>query len=383
VNPAHSPQEFDQPANNREEAQNTTPTQQTETQAHENEESSALIPQPKEGFNIDPTQIQHLKSQVKHYVDLIAPIIRKYSYPVVSSIGLLVFVPTILILGLSFTVLAIVLWMRNNTAEGEIKFLQDNQYKGGQWPNLISPATYARLTLWFTKTVTSGFWGLARIILSIPSSEKMGGAIFWAIGIIPQSIKPNDRTFLFGCMFIAYNIANASAPLLASIGIIQPNEPITQQPQSRPYESYGGTDTGGYTPSIPSRPFEGTDTPEIEPPTGPETFKPTSKVTSLNTVLSDGTYLFGNRNKPQQGGGTYFFFSVKGQQVTGAVYEYQSDILDCFHGTQKPGKLEVKTIDHNGVSHNEIGIINLNDYHPLKDFSSNDEAILQACQKRV
>ncbi len=62
------------------------------------------------------------------------------------------------------------------------------------------------------------------------------------------------------------------------------------------------------------------------------------------TSLPDGTYLYGESDKPDQPNHTYFVFEVKSGAVTGALYAPNSS-FDCTQGKFGPQQLALSIVD--------------------------------------
>lgn len=113
--------------------------------------------------------------------------------------------------------------------------------------------------------------------------------------------------------------------------------------------------------------------------------------------LSDGVYLYGESNQPNQIGKAYFVFEVKQHRVAGAFY-MPSSSFDCAYGQFQAEQLALTVVgsydkttspyeiglDHtavvatNGnVAEPEIG---LQGFHRLDQVSDNDRRILSVCK---
>lgn len=100
-----------------------------------------------------------------------------------------------------------------------------------------------------------------------------------------------------------------------------------------------------------------------------------------NSLLKDGTYLYGEVSQPDQLRQEYFVFEVKNNQVTGAVYMPRSE-FDCFYGSLKNLNLEMKIVSSGGAEIYPYGI-NLQSYEPLATISANDQQMLATCQAEI
>lgn len=119
---------------------------------------------------------------------------------------------------------------------------------------------------------------------------------------------------------------------------------------------------------------------------------------ATRTVLTDGTYLFGQSPNRDQIGSAYAIFSVQNNQTVGAFYQPQSS-FDCFTGEAHPDRLAVNVIDSYSqdiytyniamtvedtlVAGDAAGAYTLDGFHRIEDISANDESILAICQANV
>jgi hypothetical protein len=116
---------------------------------------------------------------------------------------------------------------------------------------------------------------------------------------------------------------------------------------------------------------------------------------SPQTVLADGTYLFGQSPNPNEPGSDYAVFSVKNNQTIGAFYQPNSS-FDCFSGEISPNRLAVDivesytqtsypyaiavTTDDTLTAGGAAGAYTLKGFHQIDTISSQDQAILAVCQ---
>ena len=120
-----------------------------------------------------------------------------------------------------------------------------------------------------------------------------------------------------------------------------------------------------------------------------------SKGSATQTVLEDGTYLFGQSPTPDQNGSDYIVFSVKNNQTIGAFYQPRSS-FDCFSGEISPNSLSVEivesytqetysyavavTLDEPLVAGEGAGAYSLEGFHQIATLSPQDQEILAVCQ---
>ena len=126
----------------------------------------------------------------------------------------------------------------------------------------------------------------------------------------------------------------------------------------------------------------------------------TSEVASLKssgaqTVLEDGTYLYGQSQTRDQNGSEYIVFSVKNNQTIGAFYQPNSS-FDCFSGEISPNRLAVNivesytqtvypyavavTLDEPLVAGEAAGAYSIKGFNQIEGLSAQDREILAVCQ---
>ena len=123
------------------------------------------------------------------------------------------------------------------------------------------------------------------------------------------------------------------------------------------------------------------------------------KATAQTSMLTNGTYLYGESAKPDQIGKDYIIMRIKDGQATGAVYRPHSEYY-CFQGEVKGEqiKLSFKDPENGTVYSQEIAIkeidgpiasqsipvrrISLNGFEPIEKIAEVDREILQACTKK-
>ena len=120
-----------------------------------------------------------------------------------------------------------------------------------------------------------------------------------------------------------------------------------------------------------------------------------SKDSAAQTILEDGTYLFGQSPNPDQNGSDYIVFSVKNNQTVGAFYQPRSS-FDCFSGEISPNRLSVEivesytqetypyavavTLDEPLVAGEAASAYSLKGFYQIETLSAQDREILAVCQ---
>lgn len=123
-----------------------------------------------------------------------------------------------------------------------------------------------------------------------------------------------------------------------------------------------------------------------------------SDLSNQNSVLPNGTYLYGQSQQPDQIGQEYIVFEVRDGKLVGALYMPRSE-FSCFQGTMTASNLEM-IVDHPYedtqypyaialdttapiASRNEqtSAAVTLKGYHPLEEISKNDQRMLATCQQ--
>ena len=116
--------------------------------------------------------------------------------------------------------------------------------------------------------------------------------------------------------------------------------------------------------------------------------------------LADGTYLYGQSDKPEQIGQEYLVFQVQRGKVIGAIYLPQSE-FSCFSGTISDRAMKLSIIDpHDNmvypymialqerssvatVSGQLVSTVGLEGYQQLPQLSNLDRHILGICLNQV
>jgi len=117
-----------------------------------------------------------------------------------------------------------------------------------------------------------------------------------------------------------------------------------------------------------------------------------------NSVLPNGTYLYGQSQQPDQIGQEYIVFKVSGVRLVGALYMPHSE-FSCFQGTMTANEIEM-TVNHPyedlqypyaialdatapvaSRDRSSQAAVMIKGYHPLEEISANDERMLATCQK--
>ncbi len=117
--------------------------------------------------------------------------------------------------------------------------------------------------------------------------------------------------------------------------------------------------------------------------------------TVSQSVLADGTYLFGQSTNPNEPGSDYAVFSVKDNQTVGAFYQPNSS-FDCFSGEISSNRLAVNivesytqelypytiavTLDDTLAAGSAAGAYTLKGFHQINTLSAQDQEILAVCQ---
>lgn len=122
------------------------------------------------------------------------------------------------------------------------------------------------------------------------------------------------------------------------------------------------------------------------------------------STLPNGTYLYGQSEKPDEIGKAYFVFEVRQGKVVGALYMPMSS-FDCAYGELDPEKVALTVIDSYDRSENPYAIaversssvanrsnptmapVGLEGFQRIQKVSANDQHVLEVCktnyQKRV
>lgn len=119
-----------------------------------------------------------------------------------------------------------------------------------------------------------------------------------------------------------------------------------------------------------------------------------------NSVLPDGTYLYGQSQQPSQIGQEYIVFEVRDGKVIGALYMPRSE-FSCFQGTMDARELEMMVnhpyedteypyaiaLDTSAPLASQDGqnqaSLTLKGYHPLEEVSANDQRMLATCKQEM
>ncbi len=119
-----------------------------------------------------------------------------------------------------------------------------------------------------------------------------------------------------------------------------------------------------------------------------------------NSVLPDGTYLYGQSQQPSQIGQEYIVFEVRDGKVIGALYMPRSE-FSCFQGTMDASELEMMVnhpyedteypyaiaLDTSAPVASQDGqnqvAVTLKGYHPLEEVSANDQRMLATCKQEM
>ncbi len=82
---------------------------------------------------------------------------------------------------------------------------------------------------------------------------------------------------------------------------------------------------------------------------------PMGAIAAPVSSLPDGTYLYGESEKPDQPGSTYFIFEVSKGEVSGALYSPNSS-FDCTYGKFEPQQIAISVVDTYGKNSYPIEI---------------------------
>ena len=119
-----------------------------------------------------------------------------------------------------------------------------------------------------------------------------------------------------------------------------------------------------------------------------------------HSTFADGTYLYGQSDKPQQIGKEYLVFQVQGSKVIGAIYLPQSE-FSCFSGKIGAHAMKLSIIDpYNNTAYpytialqerssvlnangQLVHTVGLQGYQQLPQLSNLDRHILGICLNQV
>lgn len=123
-----------------------------------------------------------------------------------------------------------------------------------------------------------------------------------------------------------------------------------------------------------------------------------AKGSQASAPLSDGTYLFGQSQQPEQIGNAYLVFEVRDSKMIGAFYMPRSS-FDCVYGSLQPNQLALTVVNSYDQSTHpyEIAVrhdtpvatagsnsggkkFGLEGMHQLTKVSENDQRILEVCK---
>jgi hypothetical protein len=115
------------------------------------------------------------------------------------------------------------------------------------------------------------------------------------------------------------------------------------------------------------------------------------------SLMADGVYVYGQSEKRDQVGHTYFVFEVKRGSLTGALYAPRSS-FDCTYGKVKSGELALKVVDSyekksypfaialnrsaSTVASSQGGgpVISLEGFKKVEGVTAGDRAMLKSCK---
>lgn len=98
-----------------------------------------------------------------------------------------------------------------------------------------------------------------------------------------------------------------------------------------------------------------------------------------STLLTDGTFLYGQTPQPNKLRHEYVVFSHQDGEVVGAIYYPRSEFV-CFTGSLENKTIDIKSVDA-GNSNKAEAKIELSDLHRVSRISSTDQRILSMCEK--
>jgi hypothetical protein len=114
------------------------------------------------------------------------------------------------------------------------------------------------------------------------------------------------------------------------------------------------------------------------------------------SLMADGIYVYGQSEKRDQVGHTYFVFEVKRGSLTGALYSPNSS-FDCTYGRVQSGELALNVIDsyekksypfeialdRSSTVASRSGVaapVSLQGFKKVEGFSAGDRAMLKSCK---
>ena len=120
--------------------------------------------------------------------------------------------------------------------------------------------------------------------------------------------------------------------------------------------------------------------------TGSQTEPRRDRIAELDNTLTNGTYLYGQSNLPEQIGREYLVFKVKRDRVVGAIYYPRSEFA-CFYGKLSEAKMNLfiihpydRNINPYSIPLNSsIASTALVGYQQIENISDNDRRILNTC----
>lgn len=122
-----------------------------------------------------------------------------------------------------------------------------------------------------------------------------------------------------------------------------------------------------------------------------------AQTTDSQPSLTDGVYLYGQSEEPEQLGSEYLVFQVRQGKIKGAFYMPSSE-FDCFDGQATSSGINLSIVDpednttySHSIAFEEASPIaagrdrvqrslKLEGYHQINKISKQDRALLEACQ---
>ncbi len=180
----------------------------------------------RENSQQEQSKEQTFLDKIKYYSNLTFVVVKPYVYPAISIIGVIPWTFVAFIVGIIATIGAIFLQFNKQNSDEKTKAIKKYENTSGQWPSLVSPTFYVKLANFLINLVVVQFvWRIGKLALGIPQDVKMGTSLFWVIHSIPAHIKPNDKTFLFGCGFLVLIFIKVVFMLLAMAGLMPTSSP--------------------------------------------------------------------------------------------------------------------------------------------------------------
>lgn len=122
----------------------------------------------------------------------------------------------------------------------------------------------------------------------------------------------------------------------------------------------------------------------------------TAQASPSNSLMDDGTYLYGQSSEPNRIGQQYLVFKIHQGKLVGAFYMPRSE-FSCFYGTLKPQKMDLTVVaPYEDATHPYVialeekspvaaaggqppRSLGLQGYERIQPLSENDKRILNTC----